>query len=113
MAGTSFIFNRVNVNGISCLESRSITQTASSVTFNFDSSPLVSSRFSGIIAIRITEDVATTADTLPVYFNVPSVAGTSIPLTTFGGTPVTGVEIEQGIHLVFYDRSNGVLQLLV
>ena len=113
MAGTNFITNRVNINGISCIESQSITETASSVTFNFSPSPIVSSRFSGIIAVRISEAVATSADSLPVYFNVPSIAGTNIALTTFGGTPVNGVEMTEGIHLVFYDRFNGILQLLV
>ena len=113
MAGTSFIYNRVNINGISCLESRSISSTSSAVTFNFDPSPIVSSRFSGIIAIRISEAAGTSSDSLPVYFNVPSIAGTSIALTTFGGTPVNGVEMTEGIHLVFYDRFNGILQLLV
>lgn len=111
--GTSFIFNRVNYNGIPCLESRSITETTTTVTFNFSSSPAVSSRFSGLIAVRIAESAATSADALPVYFNVPSVAGSSIALTTFGGTPVNGVELEEGIHLVFYDRVNGVLQLII
>lgn len=110
---TNFIFNRTNINGIPCIESRSITETTTSVTFNFDASPSVSPRFSGLIAVRISESVATSADALPVYFNVPSVAGSSIALTTFGGTPVNGVELEEGIHLVFYDRFNGVLQLLV
>lgn len=113
MAGTNFIYNRVNINGISCIESRSITETATSVTFNFDPTPLTSSRFSGLIAIRISEQAATSADALPVYFNVPSIAGSSIALTTFGGTAVTGVELQSGIHLCFYDRFNGVLQLLI
>ena len=110
---TSFIFNRVNINGIPCVESKSISETTSSVTFNFDASPVINTRFSGIIAVRIPESVATSADALPVYFNVPSIAGTSIALTTFGGTPVNGVEMTTGIHIVFYDRFNGVLQLLV
>lgn len=110
---TSFVYNRVNINGIPCIESRSITETTTSVTFNFNPSPAVSTRFSGLIAVRIPESVATTADALPVFFNVPSIAGTSIALTTFGGTPVNGVEMTEGIHLVFYDRFNGILQLLV
>ena len=109
----SFIYNRVNLSGIPCIESKSITESTSSVTFNFSASPAVSSRFSGLIAVRIAEQVATSADSLPVYFNVPSIAGSMIALTTFGGTAVTGVELEEGIHLVFYDRENGVLQLLV
>ena len=110
---TSFVYNRVNLTGIPCLESRSITESTTTVTFNFNSSPAVSSRFSGLIAIKISEQAATSADALPVYFNVPSIAGTNIAVTTFGGTPINGVEMTQGIHLFFYDRENGVLQLLV
>ena len=110
---TSFVYNRVNLTGVPCLESRSITETATTVTFNFNQSPAVSPRFSGLIAIKITEQAATSADALPVYFNVPSIAGTSIAVTTFGGTPVNGVEMTSGIHLFFYDRENGILQILV
>ena len=110
---TSFIYNRVNVNGVPCIESRSITESTTSVTFNFNASPAVNSRFSGLIAVRIEEQAATSGDSLPVFFNVPSIAGTTISLTTFGGTAVTGVELQEGIHLVFYDRENGVLQLLI
>ena len=109
----NFIYNRVNTNGVPCIESKSITESTSSVTFNFSSSPAVYSRFSGLIAVRISEQAASSADTLPVYFNVPSITGSTIALTTFGGTAVTGVEMQEGIHLVFYDRDNGVLQLLV
>lgn len=111
--GTSFVYNRVNINGLPCLESQSITESTTSVTFNFNASPSVSPRFSGLIAIKIAEQANTSADALPVFFNVPSVAGTNIALTTFGGTAVTGVELQTGIHLVFYDRANGVLQLLI
>ena len=111
--GTNFIYNRTNINGLPCIESRSITETTTSVTFNFSPSLFTSSRFSGIIVVRIDEAAAATADALPVIFNVPSIAGSSIALTTFDGTPVTGADLEQGIHLVFYDRYNGVLQLLV
>ena len=111
--GTSMLLNRVNTNGIPCIESRSITESSTTVTFNFDSFILSSPRFSGIIAVRIAESAASSADALPVYFNVPSVVGSNIALTTFGGTAVNGVEMTEGIHLVFYDRYNGVLQLLI
>ena len=110
---TSFIFNRVNQYGIPCIESNSITQSTNSVTFNFGASPATSLRFSGIIAVRISEGADASADALPVYFNVPCIAGSNIALTTFGGTAVTGADVQQGIHVVFYDRSNGVLQLIV
>ena len=110
---TSFVYNRVNSLGIPCIESRSITESTTSATFNFNPSPAVNSRFSGLIAVRITEQVGTSSDSLPVFFNVPSIAGSTIALTTFGGTAVTGVEVQEGIHLVFYDRENGILQLIV
>ena len=106
---TSFVYNRVNSLGIPCIESRSITESTTSATFNFNPSPAVNSRFS----VRITEQVGTSSDSLPVFFNVPSIAGSTIALTTFGGTAVTGVEVQEGIHLVFYDRENGILQLIV
>ena len=108
---TSFIFNRTNINGIPCIETASISETATSVTYNFNPSPAVSPRFSGLIAVRVDE--TPTVTTLPVSFNVPSIAGTTIALTTFGGAAVTGADLEEGIHLVFYDRFNGILQLLV
>lgn len=109
--GTSFLFNRVNLNGIPCIETASITENATSVTYNFNPSPAVSPRFSGIIAVRVDEAPTNTA--LPVSFNVPSIAGTTIALTLIGGTQATGADLEEGIHLVFYDRFNGILQLLV
>lgn len=108
---TSFVYNRININGIPCLESRSITENDTAVVFNFNASPAVSPRFSGLIAIKINQTPTTT--TLPVSFNVPSIAGTTIAVTTFNGTAITGADLEPGIHLVFYDRENGILQLLV
>lgn len=104
---------RVNYAGIPCIESKSITESTDTVTFNFNPFPGVSSKFSGFIAVKITEGVATSADSLPVYFNVPSILGSSIAVTTFGGTPVSGVELEEGIHLFFYDRGSNVLQMLI
>lgn len=109
--GTSILFNRVNTNGVLCIEATGITESATLVTYNFNPTPFVSPRFSGLIAVRI-DDVPTTT-TLPVNFNVPSIAGSSIALTLIGGTQATGADLDEGIHLVFYDRTNGVLQLLV
>ena len=109
---TSFLFNRVNINGIPCIETASITESATTVTYNFNPSPAVSPRFSGIIAVRVDETPTNTA--LPVSFNVPSIAGSTIALTLPGGAQATGADLDSiGIYLVFYDRFNGVLQLLV
>lgn len=106
-----FNFNRVNLNGIPCIETASITESATSVIYNFNPSPAVSSRFSGLIAVRV--DVTPTDTSLPVSFNVPSIAGTTIALTLAGGDQATGADLTAtGIYLVFYDRFNGVLQLV-
>ena len=105
-----FTFNRVNLSGIPCIESKSITETATSVTYNFDPSPFVSPRFSGVIAVRIAN--TPTSLTLPVSFNVPSITGTTIALTASDGTPATGADVPEAIYLVFYDRTNGVLQIV-
>ena len=109
MAG--MLYNRVNMSGVPCIESRSITETATSVTYNFNASPTVSPRFSGLIAVRIDETPTTT--TLPVSFNVPSIAGSTIALSLPGGDQAAGTDLPApGIFLVFYDRTNGVLQLI-
>ena len=107
----SFAFNNVNGNGIPCIEVVSITESSTIATYNFNPSPFPSSRFSGLIAVKIEKTPTTTS--LPVNFSVPSVAGSSIALTTFGGTVVTGASLTTGIHLVFYDRPNNILQLIV
>ena len=106
----NFLFNRTNVNGIPCIESRSVIETATTVTYNFDTSPAVNPRFSGVIAVRIAH--TPTSTTLPVNFNVPSIAGSTIALTAQDGTPATGADIPEAIYLVFYDRTNGVLQIV-
>ena len=108
---TSFLFNRTNLNGIPCIETASMTETATGVTFNFNASPAVSPRFSGLIAVRV--DVTPTTATLPVSFNVPSIAGTTIAVSALDGAAATGEDLVPGIHLVFYDRFNGILQFLV
>ncbi len=109
--GTSTVLNRVNINGIPTIQSTGITESATLVTYNFNPTLFVSPRFSGLIAVRIDDVPTNTA--LPVNFNVPSIAGTSIAVTLIGGAQATGADLEEGIHLFFYDRFNGVLQLLV
>lgn len=109
---TSTLFNRVNVNGVPCLESKGVTVSSTAVTFNFN--PQLSSRnFSGLIAIRIDDTYEVPAEALPIQFNVPSIAGTVIPLTKFGAQAVTTTDLATtGILIVFYDRQHGEMQLV-
>lgn len=108
--GTSFLYNRVNYNGIPCIQNVSISEGTTSVTYNFGYAVALNSRFSGIIAVRITEVPTNTA--LPINLNIPGLLPGALPLTEAGGTEVTGADLLPGIHLVFYDRFNGVLQLV-
>lgn len=106
---TSFVFNRVNINGIPCIESQSVTASATAVTFTFNPQIVASPRFSGLIAVKITTAADTASATLPVLF---SMGGQVINVTTTGNTAVTGADLPVGIHLVFYDRTSNVLQIV-
>ena len=106
---TSFLFNRVNIEGIPCIESQTVTASASAVTFTFKPQIIASPRFSGLIAVKITTAADTASAALPVQF---SMGGEVISLTEAGGTEVTGADLLVGIYLVFYDRSSNVLQLI-
>ena len=106
---TSFIFNRVNINGIPCIESQNVTASTTAVTFTFNPQVLASPRFSGLIAVKITTAASDDAATLPVLF---SMGGQVISLTSAGGAAVTGADLSTGIHLVFYDRVSNVLQIV-
>ena len=106
---TSFLFNRVNINGIPCIESQTVTASATAVTFTFNPQVLTSPRFSGLIAVKIVVPADTAAAALPVQF---SMGGETISLTQAGGEAVTGADLVAGIYLVFYDRTSNVLQLI-
>lgn len=106
---TSFLFNRVNTNGIPCIESQSVVSSTTAVTYTFNPQVLASPRFSGLIAIKITEAAPAAGAALPVLF---SMGGQVIGLTEAGGTAVTGSDLLVGIHMAFYDRVSNILQLV-
>lgn len=106
---TSFLFNRVNMSGIPCIESQSVSASTTAVTFVFNPQVMASPRFSGLIAVKIVVPADTAAAALPVQF---SMGGETIALTEAGGTAVTGADLLAGIYLVFYDRSSNILQLI-
>ena len=106
---TSFLFNRVNIEGIPCIKSTAVTASTSAVTFNFDPQIAASPRFSGLIAVKIVTPADTASAALPVLF---SMGGQTIALTEAGGTAVTGADLLAGIYLVFYDRVSNILQLI-
>lgn len=102
------MYNRVNTAGIPCMESRSVSTGDTEVIFTFDSQPFIQRRFSGIIAVKLSQAIDSTGDSLPVQF---SMAGNAISLMK-EGTAVTGSDLKQGIYLVFYDRTANTLQIV-
>lgn len=111
--GTSMYLNRVNINGIPCIESTSVTVSTTAVTFNFNPHVFANERFSGLIAVRIDDTFEAPTEAVPIYFNVNGVAGSLIGLTKVGGASVTSAEFTNtGIYLVFYDRFNSVMQVV-
>ena len=106
---TSFLFNRVNINGIPCIESQSVTASTTAVTFTFNPQIIASPRFSGLIAVKIVVPADTAAAALPVQF---SMGGETIALIQAGGDAVTGADLLAGIYMVFYDRTSNILQLI-
>jgi len=104
---TSFLFNRVNISGIPCIESQSVSASTTAVTYTFNPQVLASPRFSGLIAVKITQAVPEAGATLPIQF---SMGGQIISLTKAGGEAVIGSDLVTGIYMVFYDRISNILQ---
>lgn len=112
MTNTSTLLHLVNINGIPCTESSSVSTTTTNVVYSFNPSPIRYPNFSGLIAVKITTAAPAASDALPVQFTTTGVSGSTIALTTFAGAAVTSANLAAGIHLVFFDRAAGVLQLI-
>ena len=105
-----FPYQYININGIPTIEARRITVTDTAVDFQFspdsDRNP-----FRGLLLVYFPDATpeGTTA-TLPVTFTM---AGNTHAVTPAGGEPVTVADfLITGVHLVYYDRFAGILQLI-
>lgn len=111
MANT--LLRYVNTRGIPCIESISAVLTTTELTFGFNSHPYTSNNFSGLIAVKVENTFTAPGTAVPVYFTTQGVSGSTIALTTLNGDSVTtDTWTGTGIHLVFYDREDNVLQLI-
>lgn len=105
-----FPYQYININGIPTIESRRITVTDTAVDFqfnpDFDGTP-----FRGLLLVYLPDAIPTgTTTTLPVTFTM---AGNTQALTLAGGDPVTVADFGAiGVHIVYYDRFAGLLQLI-
>lgn len=102
----------VNVNGIPCLRSTSVTVGTTDVRFDFNSHRNVGRPFVGLIIVQLAQAIPTgTTATLPIIFTTET--GNPANVTTFNGENVTVGDISgTGIYLMFVDTQSGVVQLL-
>lgn len=106
---TSVFFNRVNIEGIPCFKSDTVTESAAAVTIGFGTPVILERRFSGVIAVKITTAPEATAAALPVFFSMGS---STLPLLGEEGTQAVGADIFARVYLLFYDREANALQLI-
>lgn len=101
----------VNTNtqqGIPYMKTTNVTvlDTAVNLALGFRPIPRV-----GYFTVRLADAIPTgTTATLPITLTLN---GISKPLTYFGGSAVTVASLTgTGVFLVFYDKFNGILQLM-
>lgn len=100
----------VNQRGIPCFGSDSVSVTSSAVVISFGSHPIVEPNFSGLIALNVTSSFDAPTTAVPVTMVM---GDKTIALTDLNGTAVTSSTwTGTGIHIVFYDRTNNVLQII-
>lgn len=100
-------FILANKNGIPRLEATSVSINTDNVTFNFNNHPFLNNYYSGLLIFKLPSFTAPTT-AVPIIFNTN---GTTVNLTTLGGTNVTSAQINlSGIYLTYYDGNT--LQLL-
>lgn len=107
------VLRYVNGRGVPCIESVSAVLTDTGLTFGFNRHPYTSNNFSGFIVVKVENTFTAPETAVPVYFTTQGVSGSTIALTTLNGDAVTTTTwTGTGIHLVFYDREDNILQLI-
>ena len=98
-----------NTQGMPYLQTTNVTVSTSAVDFSLGFRRI---QPVGLFAVRISNAIPDgTTGTLPVSL---SLNGTSRPLSFFGGDAVTAADLPgTGVILVFNDRYNNILQLIM
>lgn len=105
---------KINSFGIPCFKSANATLTTTELTFAFDQTAFFANNFVGVVAVNIVNEFEAPTDAVPIYFSTSNLSGSSEPLIGFDGEAVTtGTWTGTGVHLVFLDKVNNKLQLLV
>lgn len=109
-ATTNYPFNFANRNGIPMIESTSVTADTTNVIINIPNRAFRFLNGTGLILFRLNTEIPTGSDTLPIIFSSNEFTQ---PLTSVGGTAVTGADLAgTGVYLIYYAKDANLMQLV-
>lgn len=110
MGTTNFPINFSNIRGIPMISSVSLEVGTENVVIGIPKRAFRGLADSGILAFRLTQEIPTAGQTLPIVFSSNDFLQT---LTVPGGAAATGASISStGVYLIWYDKCSSSMQLL-
>jgi hypothetical protein len=110
MNTTNYPVNFANQRGVPMIASVSVTVNTDNVVIGIPKKAFRGLADSGIIAFRLTQEIPTAGDSLPVVLSSNDFLQT---VTLAGGANATGSSFTgTGIYLLWYDKSSSFIQLL-
>ena len=107
---TNFPVNFSNLRGIPMIATTSVTVSTDNVTLGIPKRAFRGLADSGIVALRLTQEIPAAGASLPVVISSNEFLQT---LTTVGGIAAIGSQITAtGVYLVWYDKCSSLMQLL-
>ena len=106
-ATTNYPFNFANRNGIPMIESTNVTTTDTNVVISIPNRAFRFLSGTGLILFRLNTEIT---GTLPIIFSSNEFTQ---PLTSVGGTAVTGADLAgTGVYLIYYAKDANLMQLV-
>lgn len=102
-------FNYANRNGIPMIESRGVSDDGTNAIITVNNRVFSFLPSKGVFLFRLNTAIPTAAAAYPVVFSSNNITQ---PLTVVGGAQATGADLDTGVHLVYYDKSSNLLQLM-
>lgn len=110
METTNYPINFANKRGIPMIASVSVTVNTDNVVIGIPKRAFRGLADSGIIAFRLTQEIPSTGDSLPVVMSSNDFLQT---LTLAGGANATGSAFAgTGVYLLWYDKCSSFIQML-
>lgn len=91
------------------IEATGVTTANGNVVYTFRSHPYVNTPYNGLVIVRLLA-VPTGATTEPIVFNTNG--QTQNLIKAGGGNAVANDIAGEGVYLIYYDSSRGIIQLV-